>query len=464
MTIRHPARWIIAILVLFAAASWLIQHRFDAASLTRAVWITYVVSSLASLFIVSRRARGAARCGQHRDDAGRGDRRQLVARGRRGALVGPLDPARRHCGAAHEHRQRGVSRRRPARAASARVAGGGHQAERGRGQAGRPVHALLAALHQHRPPHDPGDPSQRRVGRPGARAPRPGDGAYPKPARHGAADRPGPRRRGPGGSRSHRHARRRLAGRRSRLGARRGVHRDAAAVAPEHHVGARADRRERPTPQDAVHHAGGAVRGAAGDLGQQGDRRPRVRRRNPGVQRRGPHARSRARMARRRRRRAGVGYRASAPCRRRRALHDRRRHGQDERDRSARSVVADADDVVSPLELRSTGAALRRRRGAAGSRSGFRQGRVLRRADARVRADARRRRNGALGPRRRRTAAARQRPGRRRRRCFVRSALPRRPPHAARRANDQRRREGGGPLPRAPERARERSEARPLLT
>jgi len=55
MTIRHPARWIVAILVLFAAASWLIQHAFGAASLTRTIWITYVVSSLASLFIVSRR-------------------------------------------------------------------------------------------------------------------------------------------------------------------------------------------------------------------------------------------------------------------------------------------------------------------------------------------------------------------------------------------------------------------------
>ena len=55
MTIRHPGRWLVAILVLFAAASWLIHRAFDAASLTRTVWITYVVASLASLFIVSRR-------------------------------------------------------------------------------------------------------------------------------------------------------------------------------------------------------------------------------------------------------------------------------------------------------------------------------------------------------------------------------------------------------------------------
>jgi hypothetical protein len=55
MKIRHPGVWLLTFCALLATSVWFLQRTFDAASLARTIWVTYVASALLSLFMVSHR-------------------------------------------------------------------------------------------------------------------------------------------------------------------------------------------------------------------------------------------------------------------------------------------------------------------------------------------------------------------------------------------------------------------------
>jgi hypothetical protein len=55
MKIRHPARWILPSLVLFAIAAWFASRTFNPTTIARALWGTYSVGALVSLFAQSHR-------------------------------------------------------------------------------------------------------------------------------------------------------------------------------------------------------------------------------------------------------------------------------------------------------------------------------------------------------------------------------------------------------------------------
>lgn len=56
--IKHFGRWVVALMLALIAAAWFIERTVSAATITRALWIVYVATPVAALFILERR-RGA---------------------------------------------------------------------------------------------------------------------------------------------------------------------------------------------------------------------------------------------------------------------------------------------------------------------------------------------------------------------------------------------------------------------